>query len=57
VNVQQRNILQNRNSPNPTISHLDISEVKKRMAGKLPQWSKLEGKADELAEREARRKP
>ncbi len=34
-----------------------LREVQKRMAGELPQWSRLEGKADGLAEREARRKP
>ncbi len=30
-----------------------LREVQKRMAGKLPQWSEPEGKADDLAEREA----
>ncbi len=28
-----------------------LHEIQKRMAGKLPQWSELEGKADDLAER------
>ncbi len=30
----------------------NISEVRKRLAGKLPQWPELEGTADELLERE-----
>jgi len=29
-----------------------LKEVQQRMAGKLPQWSELEGKADELLEKE-----
>jgi len=30
----------------------NISEVRKRITGKLPQWAELEGKADELLESE-----
>ncbi len=29
-----------------------LKEIQTRMAGKLPQWNKLEGKADELIEKE-----
>jgi len=29
-----------------------LREVQRKMAGKLPQWSELEGKADELLEKE-----
>lgn len=29
-----------------------LEEVQEKMAGKLPQWSELEGKADELIEKE-----
>jgi bifunctional DNA-binding transcriptional regulator/antitoxin component of YhaV-PrlF toxin-antitoxin module len=31
-----------------------IDEVRKKLTGKLPQWSELEGQADELLEKEAR---
>jgi AbrB family looped-hinge helix DNA binding protein len=30
-----------------------LNEVQRRMAGRLPQWSELEGKADHLLERES----
>ncbi len=30
-----------------------LRETQRRMAGRLPQWSELEGKADNLAEEEA----
>jgi len=30
----------------------NISEVRKRLSGKLPQWPALEGKADELLKKE-----
>lgn len=30
-----------------------LREIQKRMAGRLPQWRELEGKADEMVEREA----
>lgn len=29
-----------------------LKDVQEKMAGRLPQWSKLEGKADKLLERE-----
>jgi len=29
-----------------------LKEVQRKMAGKLPQWSELEGKADELLAKE-----
>jgi len=29
-----------------------LKEIQTKMAGKLPQWNELEGKADELLERE-----
>ena len=29
-----------------------LKEVQAKVAGKLPQWSELEGKADELIEKE-----
>jgi len=29
-----------------------LGDVHEKMAGKLPQWSELEGKADELIEKE-----
>ncbi|MGQ9551773.1 MAG: AbrB/MazE/SpoVT family DNA-binding domain-containing protein [Candidatus Bathycorpusculaceae bacterium] len=29
-----------------------LKEIQTKMAGKLPQWDELEGKADELLERE-----
>jgi len=32
-----------------------LRKVRKKMAGRLPQWSELEGKADELVLRETRR--
>jgi len=31
-----------------------IEEVRKKLSGKLPQWPELEGRADELLEKEAR---
>ena len=31
---------------------LSLKDVQGKMAGKLPQWSELEGKADELIEKE-----
>jgi len=31
-----------------------LKEIQKKMAGRLPQWRDLEGKADELAEKEAK---
>lgn len=31
-----------------------IEEVRKRLSGKLPPWSELEGQADELLEKEVR---
>ena len=30
-----------------------LKEIQKRMAGRLPQWTELEGTADRIAEREA----
>jgi len=33
-------------------SNVDLKKAQTKMAGKLPQWSKLEGKADELLEKE-----
>jgi AbrB family looped-hinge helix DNA binding protein len=30
-----------------------MDEVRKKLSGKLPQWSELEGQADELLEKEA----
>ncbi len=30
-----------------------LKEIQKRMAGRLPQWTELEGTADGIAEREA----
>ena len=33
-------------------SNFVLKQVQVKMAGKLPQWSKLEGKADELLEKE-----
>jgi AbrB family looped-hinge helix DNA binding protein len=30
-----------------------LKEIQTKMAGKLPQWDELEGKADELLEKEA----
>ena len=30
-----------------------LKEIQIKMAGKLPQWDELEGKADELLEKEA----
>lgn len=30
----------------------NISEIRKKITGKLPQWAELEGKADELLESE-----
>jgi AbrB family looped-hinge helix DNA binding protein len=30
-----------------------IADVRKKLSGKLPQWSELEGQADELLEKEA----
>lgn len=30
-----------------------LKEMQKRMAGRLPPWTELEGKADEIAQREA----
>ncbi len=30
-----------------------LKEIQKRMAGRLPQWTQLEGTADDIAEREA----
>jgi hypothetical protein len=32
-----------------------LEKVMKKMAGRLPQWSELEGEADELVLREARK--
>lgn len=32
-----------------------LKEIQKRMAGRLPQWTELEGTADKIAEREAAR--
>lgn len=32
-----------------------LKEIQKRMAGRLPQWTELEGTADEIAEAEASR--
>jgi len=29
-----------------------LKDIQEKMAGRLPQWSKLEGKADKLLERE-----
>jgi len=34
-----------------------LKEIQKKMAGRLPQWSDLEGKADEQAEKEAKGEP
>ncbi len=31
-----------------------IKDVRKKLSGKLPQWPELEGKADELLEKEVR---
>ncbi len=31
-----------------------LKEIQKKMAGRLPQWRDLEGKADELAEKEVK---
>jgi len=31
-----------------------LKEAQKKMAGRLPQWRELEGKADELAEKEVK---
>ncbi|HYY90668.1 MAG TPA: AbrB/MazE/SpoVT family DNA-binding domain-containing protein [Candidatus Dormibacteraeota bacterium] len=33
-----------------------LEKVQKKLAGRLPQWSRLEGKADELILREVRNK-
>ena len=33
-------------------SNFDLKQVQAKMAGKLPQWRKMEGKADELLEKE-----
>ena len=33
-----------------------LEKVRKKMAGRLPQWSQLEGKADELVLRETRKR-
>lgn len=33
-------------------SNFDLKKAQTKMTGKLPQWSKLEGKADELLEKE-----
>jgi len=33
----------------------DIDAVRKMVAGRLPQWAKLEGRADRLLDREMRR--
>ena len=30
-----------------------LEDVRKKLSGKLPQWSELEGQADELLEKEA----
>ena len=30
-----------------------LKEIQKRMAGRLPQWTELEGTADDIAEKEA----
>ncbi|MGC9346040.1 MAG: hypothetical protein ACP5ER_04530, partial [Candidatus Bathyarchaeales archaeon] len=30
----------------------NLKEIQRKMAGKLPQWSQLEGKADEFVEKE-----
>jgi len=35
---------------------LSLEKVQKKMAGRLPQWSELEGKADKLILQEIRRK-
>ncbi len=32
-----------------------LKEIQKRMAGRLPQWTELEGTADGIAQREAHR--
>jgi AbrB family looped-hinge helix DNA binding protein len=32
-----------------------LEKVRKKMAGRLPQWNELEGKADELVLRETRK--
>jgi len=34
----------------------NLEKVQKKLAGRLPQWSKLEGKADKLALQEVRGK-
>ncbi len=30
-----------------------LKDIQKKMAGRLPQWTELEGTADDIAEREA----
>lgn len=39
--------------PLPPRKVKSLKEIQKRMAGRLPQWAELEGKADKIAEAEA----
>jgi len=32
----------------------NLKDIQEKMAGRLPQWSKLEGKADKILEREVK---